>query len=79
MREYEYKLGQDIRELYIDLLTRKEAPVKMRKMLMYLMEEEARMIKADQECKFISVIPSLLYDLTYFPAKVCQGVLVDKL
>ncbi|KAK2182554.1 hypothetical protein NP493_348g00029 [Ridgeia piscesae] len=56
MREYEYKLGQDIRELYIDLLTRKEAPVKMRcqvlrKMLMYLMEEEARMIKADQEWK----------------------------
>ncbi|KAK2148127.1 hypothetical protein NP493_3287g00001 [Ridgeia piscesae] len=49
-------LGQDMRELYIDLLTRKEAPVKMhcqvlRNMLMYLMEEEARMIKADQEWK----------------------------
>ena len=77
MREYEYMLGQDIRELYIDLLTRKEAPVKMRcqvlrNMLMYLMEEEARMIKADQECKFISVIPSLLYDLTYYAGKVCR-------
>ena len=35
MREYEYMLGQDMRELYIDLLTRKEAP-----MLMYLMEED---------------------------------------
>ena len=62
-----------MQELYIDLLTRKEAPVKMRcqvlcNMLMYLMEEEARMIRADQECKFISVIPSLLYDLTYFAA-----------
>jgi hypothetical protein len=38
-------LGQDMRELYIDLLTRKEAPVKvryqvLRKMLMYLMEED---------------------------------------
>ncbi|KAK2190753.1 hypothetical protein NP493_71g05048 [Ridgeia piscesae] len=49
-------LGQDMRELYIDLLTRKEAPVKMccqvlRNMLMYLMEEEARMIKADQKWK----------------------------
>ncbi|KAK2153386.1 hypothetical protein NP493_2320g00000 [Ridgeia piscesae] len=49
-------LGQDLRELYIDLLTRKEAPVKMCcqvlcNMLMYLMEEEARMIKADQEWK----------------------------
>ncbi|KAK2155227.1 hypothetical protein NP493_2098g00006 [Ridgeia piscesae] len=49
-------LGQDMRELYIDLLTRKEAPVKMRcqvlrNMLMYLMEEEARMIKADLEWK----------------------------
>ncbi|KAK2155379.1 hypothetical protein NP493_2070g00011 [Ridgeia piscesae] len=43
-------------ELYIDLLTRKEVPFKMRcqvlrNMLMYLMEEEARMIKADQEWK----------------------------
>ena len=76
-RECEYMLVQDMRELYIDLLTRKEAPVKMRSqvlrnMLMYLMEEEARMIKADQECKFISVVPSLLYDLTYFAAKVCR-------
>ena len=44
----------------------------LRNMLMYLMEKEARMIKADQECKFISVIPSLLYDLTYFGAKVCR-------
>ncbi|KAI0209445.1 Nipped-B-like protein [Lamellibrachia satsuma] len=55
-REYEYMLGQDMRELYIDLLTQKDAPVKMRcqvlrNMLMYLMEEEARMIKADQEWK----------------------------
>ncbi|KAK2172752.1 hypothetical protein NP493_933g01007 [Ridgeia piscesae] len=55
-REYEYMLGQDMRELYIDLLTRKEAPLKMRcqvlsNMLMYLTEEEARMIKADQEWK----------------------------
>ena len=84
MREYEYMLGQDLRELYIDLLTRKEAPVKMCcqvlcNMLMYLMEEEVRMIKADQECKFISVIPSLLYDLTYFARKVCRRVLIDKL
>ena len=76
-QEYEYMLGQDMWELYIDLLTRKEVPLKMRcqvlrNMLMYLMEEEARMIKADQECKFISVIPSLLYDLTYFGANVCQ-------
>ena len=75
MQEYEYMLGQDMRELYIDLLTRKEVPLKMRcqvlrNMLMYLMEKEARMIKADQECKFISV--SLLYDLTYFGANVCQ-------
>ena len=65
-REYEYMLGQDMRELYIDLLTRKEAPVKMRcqvlrNMLMYLMEEEARMIKADQECKFIIIITLLLH------------------
>ncbi|KAK2176796.1 hypothetical protein NP493_639g00000 [Ridgeia piscesae] len=49
-------LGQDMWELYIDLLTRKEVPLKMRcqvlrNMLMYLMEEEARMIKADQEWK----------------------------
>ena len=44
----------------------------LRHMLMYLMEEEAMMIKADQECKFISVIPSLLYDLTYCAGKVCQ-------
>ena len=77
-REYEYMLGQDMRELYIDLLTRKEAPVKMccqvlRNMLMYLMEEEARMIKADQKCKFISVIPSLLYDLTYFAASLSMS------
>ena len=44
----------------------------LRHMLMYLMEEEAMIIKADQECKFISVIPSLLYDLTYCAGKVCQ-------
>ena len=66
MREYEYTLGQDMRELYID------HEHELLNMLMYLMEEEARMIKADQECKFISVIPSLLYDLTYFAAKVCR-------
>ena len=79
MRECEY-----MRELYIDLLTRKEVPVKMRNqvlrnMLMYLMEEEARMIKDDQEYKFISVIPSLLYDLTYFAGNVCRWVIIDKL
>ena len=55
-REYEYMLGVDMRQLYIDLLTTKDAPMKMRcqvlrNMLMYLMEEETRMIKADQECK----------------------------
>ena len=59
-REYEYMLGLDMRSLYIDLLTTKDAPMKMRcqvlrNMLMYLMEEEARMIKADQECKFVEI------------------------
>ena len=77
MREYEYMLGQEMRELYIDQLTGMEVPVKMRcqvlcNMLMYLMEEEARMFNGDQECKGISVIPSLLYDLTYYAAKVCR-------
>ena len=65
-REYEYMLGQDMRELYIDLLTQKDAPVKMRcqvlrNMLMYLMEEEARMIKADQECKFSEILFQFAY------------------
>jgi hypothetical protein len=36
-------LGQDMRELYID------HEHELRNMLMYLMEEEARMIKADRK------------------------------
>ncbi|KAK2173697.1 hypothetical protein NP493_856g01005 [Ridgeia piscesae] len=78
MREYEYMLGQDIRELYIDLLTRKEAPVKMRcqvlrNMLMYLMEEEARMIKADQESTLVLQIKAMTgIKMSYRLQKILQ-------
>ena len=65
-RHYEFMLGKHLRDLYHELLTQPDAPVKMRCQVLrnlqtYLIEEESKMMKADAECESIL---TLIYSLT---------------
>ena len=58
IRHYEFMLGNELKQLYYKLLTESDAPLAMKAQVlhnieMYLQEEETRMIKQDQECKFL--------------------------
>ena len=54
-----------MKSLYNDLLTNREASVRMRcqvlkNIVAYLVEEEVRMMKADSECKLLNSTEALL-------------------
>jgi cohesin loading factor subunit SCC2 len=58
IRHYDFMLGPELKTLYHMILTDDSVQVPMRTQVLnnieiYLQEEERRMIKQDQECKFI--------------------------
>ena len=55
-RHYEFMMGQDLKELYHYNLVDQNALVKMKCQVLrnlhhYLIEEESRMMRAEEECK----------------------------
>lgn len=58
-RHYEFMMGVELKQLYQDLLVNQSVSVRMccqvlRNLDHYLIEEEVRMIHAEDECKLIS-------------------------
>jgi cohesin loading factor subunit SCC2 len=63
IRHYDFMLGPELKSLYHMFLTDENAKVPMRTQVLnnieiYLQEEELRMIKQDQECKFNKIVIS---------------------
>lgn len=60
IRHYEFMLETELKTFYHKMLIEIDAPLKMKTEVLqniesYLMEEDNRMIKLDQECKFIDL------------------------
>lgn len=73
IRHYEFMLENELKKFYHNMLIVEDAPLKMKSEVlmnieMYLMEEENRMIKLDQECRCYECLLNIcfLYGVSIF-------------
>ena len=78
-RHYHFMVGSELRGLYTRILNSDaDVPVRTRTQVLrnlhhYLMEEEMRMIKAEEECKFSVYFRFPHLNLTFIVRRDCDG------